>query len=257
MKIISWNVNGIRAVERKGELDVLIETEAPDILMLQETKASPDQLSKNLTEHPDYEQFYHSADKKGYSGTSIWVARIHSKAATYTTGMKNFKDIEGRISRLDLGQFTYLGVYFPNGGKSEEAWKGKLVFYDKFLKYINKLRKTGRTIIWAGDVNCAHEEIDLARPKSNMKSIGFLPEERDWISKVIDNGWIDVFRHFNPDKVVYSWWHLVSRSRERNVGWRIDYFFLDNKLIKNVTDIAYINSQMGSDHCPVRLEIKT
>ena len=257
MKIITWNVNGIRAVERKGDLDVLLGEQMPDILMFQETKASPEQLSKKLTEHPDYLQFYNSAEKKGYSGTSIWVKRLLSKSATYGKGITGFKDLEGRVSRLDIGQYTYLGIYFPNGGKSEEAWKGKLVFYDKFLKYVNKLRKAGRLVIWAGDVNCAHEEIDLARPKSNLKSIGFLPEEREWISKVIENDWIDVFRHRNPKKVVYSWWHLLSKSRERNVGWRIDYFFVDRKLLKKVTDITYLNHQMGSDHCPIRMEIIT
>ena len=256
MKIISWNVNGIRAVERKGDLDSLIDSENPDILMLQETKAHPQQLSKSLTHHPDYLQFYHSAEKKGYSGTSIWVKRVHSNTTTYKTGMTGFKDMEGRISRLDIDKYSYLGVYFPNGGKSEDAWKGKLVFYDKFLKYINKLRKSGRLIIWAGDVNCAHEEIDLARPKSNMKSIGFLPEEREWISKVIKNDWKDVFRHLNPETVVYSWWHLLSKSRERNVGWRIDYFFIDKKILNKVTNITYLNQQMGSDHCPVKMEIK-
>ena len=256
MKIISWNVNGIRAVERKGDLDSLIDSENPDILMLQETKAHPEQLSKSLTHHPDYLQFYHSAEKKGYSGTSIWVKRVHSNMTTYKTGMTGFKDMEGRISRLDIDKYSYLGVYFPNGGKSEDAWKGKLVFYDKFLKYKNKLRKSGRLIIWAGDVNCAHEEIDLARPKSNMKSIGFLPEEREWVSKVIKNDWKDVFRHLNPETVVYSWWHLLSKSRERNVGWRIDYFFVDKKILNKVTDITYLNQQMGSDHCPVKMEIK-
>ena len=256
MKIISWNVNGIRAVERKGDLDSLIDSENPDILMLQETKAHPEQLSKSLTHHPDYLQFYHSAEKKGYSGTSIWVKRVHSNTTTYKTGMTGFKDMEGRISRLDIDNYSYLGVYFPNGGKSEDAWKGKLVFYDKFLKYINKLRKSGRLIIWAGDVNCAHEEIDLARPKSNMKSIGFLPEEREWVSKVIKNDWKDVFRHLNPETVVYSWWHLLSKSRERNVGWRIDYFFIDKKILNKVTNITYLNKQMGSDHCPVKMEIK-
>ena len=255
MKIISWNVNGIRAVERKGDLDSLIDSENPDILMLQETKAHPEQLSKSLTHHPDYLQFYHSAEKKGYSGTSIWVKRVHSNMTTYKTGMTGFKDMEGRISRLDIDKYSYLGVYFPNGGKSEDAWKGKLVFYDKFLKYINKLRKSGRLIIWAGDVNCAHEEIDLARPKSNTKSIGFLPEEREWVSKVIKNDWKDVFRHLNPETVVYSWWHLLSKSRERNVGWRIDYFFVDKKILNKVTDITYLNQQMGSDHCPVKMEI--
>ena len=255
MKIISWNVNGIRAVERKGDLDSLLDSENPDILMLQETKAHPQQLSKSLTHHPDYLQFYHSAEKKGYSGTSIWVKRVHSNTTTYKTCMTGFKDMEGRISRLDIDKYSYLGVYFPNGGKSEDAWKGKLVFYDKFLKYINKLRKSGRLIIWAGDVNCAHEEIDLARPKSNTKSIGFLPEEREWISKVIKNDWKDVFRHLNPETGVYSWWHLLSKSRERNVGWRIDYFFVDKKILNKVTDITYLNQQMGSDHCPVKMEI--
>ncbi len=257
MKIISWNVNGIRAVERKGELDILINAEFPDILMMQETKASADQLSKNLTEHPDYLQFYHSAEKKGYSGTSIWVKRDYTDQVKYSTGMTGFKDTEGRISRLDLGDHTFLGVYFPNGGKSEEAWQGKLVFYDKFLKFTNKLRKSGRVVVWAGDVNCAHEEIDLARPKDNKKSIGFLPEERGWVSKVIKSSWVDVFRTLNPETVVYSWWHLISKSRARNVGWRIDYFFVDRDTLKNVTDISYLNDQMGSDHCPVKLEIKT
>jgi exodeoxyribonuclease III len=255
MKIISWNVNGIRAVERKGELDVLIEAELPDVLMLQETKASADQLSKNLTEHPDYFQYYHRAEKKGYSGTSIWVKRSIGEQATYSTGMTGFDDTEGRISQLDLGNLSILGIYFPNGGKSEEAWNGKLVFYDKFLAYTNGLRDAGRTVIWAGDVNCAHEEIDLARPKTNKTSIGFLPEERAWVSKVIENGWVDVFRKLNPEKIVYSWWHLISKSRARNVGWRIDYFFIDQDALETVTDITYLTDQMGSDHCPVRLEI--
>ena len=169
MKLISWNVNGIRAVDRKGELDLLIKRENPEILMLQETKAHPDQLSEHLVNHSKYLQFYHSAEKKGYSGTSIWVDRKFEEKCIFSSGMPGFKDIEGRISRLDLEKSTYLNIYFPNGGKSDEAWKGKLVFYEKFLKYVNKLRKSGRTVIWAGDVNCDHEEIDLARPKSNMK----------------------------------------------------------------------------------------
>ncbi len=257
MKIISWNVNGIRAVERKGELETLLNSESPDILMLQETKANRDQLSKALTEHPDYLQYYHSAEKKGYSGTSIWVKRAHENDVSYSTGMSGFKDTEGRISQLDVGKFSILGIYFPNGGKSPEAWAGKLEFYDKFLKYTNKLRKDGQTVIWAGDVNCAHEEIDLARPKDNKKSIGFLPEERAWVSKVIKNNWIDVFRHRNPETVVYSWWHVISKARARNVGWRIDYFFVDSEVMKDVTDITYLTDQMGSDHCPVRLTINT
>ena len=256
MKIISWNVNGIRAVERKGELENLISVENPDILMMQETKAHPNQLSDRLTKHPNYFQFYHSAEKKGYSGTSIWVTREIAAKTQYLVGMTGFKDVEGRVSRLDVEKYTYLGVYYPNGGKSDQAWKEKLIFYDKFLRLVNKIRKTGRTVIWGGDVNCAHQEIDLARPKNNINSIGFLPEERDWITKVIKHNWIDVFRHFNPDEVVYSWWHMVSKSRERNVGWRIDYFFIDKKILHKVKHISYLTDQKGSDHCPVKLELK-
>ena len=253
MKFISWNVNGIRAVLKKGFLD-FIDEHNPDIICLQETKAHKEQVNINLDSYPF--NYWNSAVKKGYSGTSIWVDRKFEEKCIFSSGMPGFKDIEGRISRLDLEKSTYLNIYFPNGGKSDEAWKGKLVFYEKFLKYVNKLRKSGRTVIWAGDVNCAHEEIDLARPKSNMKSIGFLPEERGWVSKVIKNNWVDVFRTLYPEKIMYSWWHLVSKSRERNVGWRIDYFFVDKIFIEKVEDIIYLNDQMGSDHCPVKLKIK-
>ena len=255
MKIISWNVNGIRAIEKKGELDALLAAQNPDVLMLQETKANRDQLSEHLTEHPAYAQFYHSAEKKGYSGVSIWVKRTHSEGAEFSTGMPGFDDTEGRIGRIDLGNTTIFGVYFPNGGKSEAAWDGKLVFYEKFLGYVNDLRDAGRTVVWAGDVNCAHEEIDLARPKDNKKSIGFLPEERAWVSKCIEHGWVDIYRHNNPETVMYSWWHMRSGARARNVGWRIDYFFVDEATMDRVTDMTYLNDQMGSDHCPVVLEL--
>jgi exodeoxyribonuclease III (xth) len=146
-------------------------------------------------------------------------------------------------------------VYFPNGGKSEEAWHGKLVFYEQFLEHINQLRSQGRRVIWCGDVNCAHEEIDIARPKENKDSIGFLPEERQWMTKVEEHGWRDVFRTKHPDAVVYSWWHVLSGARKRNVGWRIDYIFVDEPLLTKVQDIHYRTEQMGSDHCPVVLEI--
>lgn len=255
MKIISWNVNGIRAIEKKGELDVLLAEQNPDVLLLQETKANQDQLSAYLTEHVDYLQFYHSAEKKGYSGVSVWLKRSISDGSTFSTGMPGFEDTEGRIGRIDVGNTIIFGVYFPNGGKSQAAWDDKLVFYDKFLDYVNDLRDEGRKVIWAGDVNCAHEDIDLARPKDNKKSIGFLPEERAWVSKVIENGWVDVYRHNNPESVIYSWWHMRSGARSRNVGWRIDYFFIDEAYLEDVTNVAYLNDQMGSDHCPIKLEI--
>jgi exodeoxyribonuclease-3 len=255
MKIISWNVNGIRAIEKKGELDIMLAEQDPDILLLQETKASWDQLSEHLTEHADYAQFYHSAEKKGYSGVGIWIKRTIAADAAFSTGMPGFEDKEGRIGRIDLGDTIIFGIYFPNGGKSEAAWNDKLVFYEKFLEHVNDLRNEGRRVIWAGDVNCAHEEIDLARPKNNKKSIGFLPEERAWVSKVIENGWVDVYRHNNPETVIYSWWHMRSGARARNVGWRIDYFFVDLENLRNVVEMAYLNDQLGSDHCPVVLDI--
>lgn len=262
MKITSWNVNGIRAVERKKELNKFLKTYDPDVFFIQEIKAQKEQLSKELTEHPEYVQFYHPAQKPGYAGTGVWIKKpilntSQENTLEFWTGMPDFEDDEGRISRIDFDEYSILGVYFPNGGKSPEAWEGKLVFYEKFLEYVNTLRREGRKVIWCGDVNCAHEEIDLARPKDNMKSIGFLPEERAWITKVIKNGWIDVFRSLQAEKVMYSWWDVISRARLRNVGWRIDYFFVDEKLMGQVKNIEYLNNQMGSDHCPVLLKIST
>ncbi len=256
MKIISWNVNGLRAVEKKGELGNLIRTWAPDILLLQEIKANHLQLEPLNSKYPDYLQFYNPAEKPGYSGTGIWVSNAYRDRITYSAGISDIPDDEGRISSVEIdGDFIVFGLYFPNGGKSEEAWRGKLTFYDAFLRNMNALRKMGKKIIWAGDVNCAHEPIDLARPRENEHSIGFLPEERAWVSRVIDNGWIDVFRYRNPDTVVYSWWHVISRARDRNIGWRIDYFICDEMLIKKVYNSEYLTEQMGSDHCPVLLEI--
>lgn len=255
MRLVSWNVNGIRAVERKQDLAHLLATIAPDILLLQEIKATPAQLSTGLTQHPDYDQFYHSAQQAGYSGTAIWTRKDKITQPQFITGMPGLDDTEGRVTRLDFAEYSILGVYFPNGGKSPAAWQDKLVFYDLFLNYVNQLRQAGRRVIWGGDVNCAHQPIDLARPKENEHSIGFLPEERAWISRVIAAQWVDVFRQRNPQTVAYSWWHYVTQSRRRNVGWRIDYFFVDQCLLPQVQASYYVDQQMGSDHCPVLLDI--
>lgn len=255
MKIISWNVNGIRAVERKGELEKFLKTSDPDILLLQETKSRADQLSDELTLHPEYHQFYNAAEKAGYSGTAVWAKKELFPEPSFSSEMPNFTDTEGRIVQMDWQDWSLLGVYFPNGGKSPEAWQQKLVFYDCFLAHVNTLRESGKKVIWTGDVNCAHEPIDLARPKENENKIGFLPEERAWVSRVIDQNWIDVFRHNHPEEVVYSWWHLLSGARKRNVGWRIDYFFVDKNILPRVESIRYLTEQMGSDHCPVELTL--
>ncbi|MES0491450.1 MAG: exodeoxyribonuclease III [Leptospirales bacterium] len=256
MKIISWNVNGIRAVERKGELQTLLAGEKPDILFIQETKAKPEQLSELLTQNESFHQYYHSAEKAGYSGVSAWVSKKFSATEpTLITKMPGWNDMEGRIIQVDFTQRTFIGVYFPNGGKSPEAWQEKLRFYDHFLKYINKLRKKGRKVIWCGDLNVAHNEIDLARPKENEGNIGFRPEERAWADKVIAADWVDTYRKRNPDTSSYTWWNMQTRARDRDVGWRIDYFLVDKSDIENVQNVSHLSKQMGSDHCPICLEI--
>ena len=270
MKIITWNVNGLRAVERKEALGDFLKTHDPAVFFIQETKSKPEQVEFLDPLYPDYQKFYHSAEKPGYAGTGVWVKQPNNgsggksiKIVNVATGFPasyHYNDTEGRIIRvdIDLGEASYalLGVYFPNGGKSPEAWDDKLVFYDRFLEYVNEIRASGLECIWSGDVNCAHEAIDLARPKENDGVIGFHPRERAWVTKVIENKWVDIFRTLHPKTVIYSWWHLISRARSRNVGWRIDYFFCDTRFLDRVEKIEYLNDQQGSDHCPVLLEIK-
>lgn len=266
LSIISWNVNGIRAVEKKGELKTFLNTYSPSILCLQETKAKPEQVDFLDKIFPEYVKYYFSAQKAGYSGTAIWIRKEMIKnneaGISFHTGMPNFEDTEGRISRLDITinntDLSILGVYFPNGGKSPEAWNGKngkLDFYDLFLEYVTQLREEGKTVIFCGDVNCCHTSIDIARPKENDGNIGFHPEERRRISNWIENGWQDIWRSKNPDTIdQYSWWSYRGGARDRNVGWRIDYFFAEKAIVDTVTNIQYLNEQKGSDHCPILLE---
>ena len=264
MKIITWNVNGIRAVERKKELQSLVQKHQPDVLMLQEIKGSVDQFSKFLTQHPDYQQYYSSAEKKGYAGTGIWINNPSAESVldlSFSTEAPDTPNAdEGRISHLSFQWNTkhwdLLSVYFPNGGKSEQAWKEKLVFYDRMHDFMNSLREQKRIVLVGGDMNVAHNEIDLARPKANDGKIGFHPSERAWMDRLIEDGWSDVWRERNPGVTdVYSWWHMISKGRERNVGWRIDYFLLEKKHLDKVHAVDYIQEQMGSDHCPMMIEI--
>ncbi|MBN2706355.1 MAG: exodeoxyribonuclease III [Deltaproteobacteria bacterium] len=257
IKLASWNVNGLRAIAKKGELNNFLQQHDPDIILYQETKAGAHQLSPELTENPLYHQFYHAAVKPGYAGTAIWAKKAICPECTFLTGMPGYEDDEGRIAQLKLPGLHILGVYFPNGGKSEAAWRGKLTFYEIFLDYINDLRRQGEKVIFAGDVNCCHEEIDIARPKENDGEIGFHPEERRRISAWVAAGWVDVWRRTFPDKGgVYSWWSFRAGARQRNVGWRIDYFFVDQSLFSNVTAIDYLSEQTGSDHCPVIMKTR-
>ncbi|MFO0765135.1 MAG: exodeoxyribonuclease III [Patescibacteria group bacterium] len=251
MTLVSWNVNGIRAVEKKGFLD-WFHASGYDVICLQETKAHVEQLSAALV-HPDgYESYWSSAVRKGYSGTAIYT-RVSPIFAQTSFG-DPFLDGEGRIILLEFEKFYLFNVYFPNGGSGDERLKFKLEFYRRFLTLIEGYRKK-KPIVVCGDVNTAHTEIDLARPKENAKVSGFMPIECEWVEKLIKTGYVDTFRMFEKEGGHYSWWDMKSGARARNVGWRIDYFFVSEELKKNVKK-AWINPEKdGSDHCPVGIEL--
>ena len=255
MKIISWNTNGLRATVKQGFFTPLFEDERPDILCLQETKTEPQQLPTEVRDISGYFSYFsYSKIKKGYSGVAIYT-KEKPRGVFYGMGIKRFDD-EGRILVAKYDKFTLLNVYFPNGGQGPDRLKYKLEFYDAFLKFINKLRRKRENIIFCGDVNTAHQEIDLARPKENKENTGFLPVERAWIDKVVKNKFVDVFRHFYPNKKdVYTYWDIKTLARDRNVGWRIDYFFADEKLISKIKSTGMLSNYLGSDHCPILLEL--
>ena len=255
MKIISWNTNGLRATVKQGYFTPLFKDEKPDILCLQETKAAPEQLPAEVRDIPGYFSYFsHPKIKKGYSGVAIY-SKEKPKEIFYGLGIPKLDD-EGRLIGAKYKNFTLINVYFPNGGQGPERLKYKLEFYEAFLKFINKLRQNGEKVIFCGDVNTAHTAIDLARPKENEENTGFLPIERAWIDKLIKNNFVDVWRNFNPNKKeVYTYWDMKTRARDRNVGWRIDYFFADKKIMPEIKKAGVLNDYWGSDHCPIWLEI--
>ena len=253
LRLISWNVNGIRAGHKKGLLD-WFKKEKPDMLCLQETKAHPDQLVDELKNVEGYKSYFSSAEKKGYSGVVIYTKR---KPLNVQHGIEIKKfDSEGRFIITEFEEFILFNIYFPNGKASPERLQYKMDFYDSFLKHCKKLLKQGKKIVICGDVNTAHKEIDLARPKENSKTSGFLPEEREWIDKFLAAGFIDTFRMFNQEPENYTWWDMVTRARDRNVGWRIDYFYASENLKDNIKSASILSSVMGSDHCPIELQLK-
>lgn len=248
-----WNVNGIRAAHKKGLLD-WIRADSPDILCLQETKASCDQLPRELREIPGYEAYYTSAqERSGYSGVALY-SRVHPDKVDCGIGVERF-DNEGRTMIAHYPDFVLCNIYFPNGKASPERLRYKMDYYEEFLRYVNDLRSKGRSVVICGDINTAHREIDLARPKENMKRSGFLPEERDWMDRFVDSGFVDTFREQHPEEAKWSWWDMKTRARKRNVGWRIDYFFVSRDLLPRVSS-SFIEDQVtGSDHCPVGIEM--
>ncbi|MFH0974878.1 MAG: exodeoxyribonuclease III [Spirochaetota bacterium] len=251
MKIISWNVNGIRAVYKKGCLMPLFN-ENPDILCLQETKASEELLVKELRNIEGYSSYFSSAEKKGYSGVCIY-SKEKPKKIEHGFGIKEF-DCEGRILIAYYTDFVLFNIYYPNGKASKERLNYKMNFYNAFLDFADNLKKNGSSIIMCGDVNTAHAEIDLARPKENETTSGFLPEEREWIDRLISHGYIDTFRIFTKEGGHYSWWDYKTGARERNIGWRIDYFFVSESINKKIKSAFIMKEIMGSDHCPIGIE---
>ena len=255
MKIVSWNVNGLRSLAKDNLWGTLLKTVKPDIFCLQETKASPEQLPENMLSPAGYSGFFSSSQvKKGYSGVALY-SRVEPLKVIYGMGIKEF-DQEGRLVGGEFEDFWLLNVYFPNGGQGPERLDYKMRYYDAFLKFAEKLRKQ-KPVIFCGDVNTAHEEIDLARPKENSENTGFLPEERAWLDEVVNAGYVDTYRHFYPNKSgAYSYWDMKSRARDRNVGWRIDYFFAVQEFMGRIKKADILPDIYGSDHCTISISLQ-
>lgn len=253
--LLSWNVNGIRAVHKKGFLEWLAQAN-PDIVGLQETRAEAHQLPAELARPAGYHTWWHSAkQKKGYSGTALF-SKIEPLSVQFGLGIAEF-DQEGRTIIAEYPQFVLLNCYFPNGSRDHSRVPFKMAFYDAFLARCDAFRAQGRPVVFCGDVNTSHREIDLANPKSNQNTTGFLPEERAWLDKVIEAGYIDTFRYLHPELPgQYTWWSVVTRARERNVGWRLDYFFVSPELLPQLQNAFILPDVTGSDHCPVGLQLR-
>ncbi|KAB2879329.1 exodeoxyribonuclease III [bacterium] len=252
MIILSWNVNGLRAVSKKGFLQWFAQA-SPDVLCLQEIKAQTDQLDESLL-HPDgYEGYFNSAERKGYSGVATYCAK---KPVDFKNGFGIAKfDSEGRVLMTDHGDFLLFNIYFPNGKMRQERLDYKMEFYEEVLKYFESLRKKGKKLVICGDYNTAHKEIDLARPKENEKISGFLPMERAWMDTLVAHGFVDTFRQFNKEPEQYTWWDMQTFARQRNVGWRIDYHFISEDLLPHLKNAWIMPDVLGSDHCPVGIEL--
>ena len=254
INLLSWNVNGIRAVHRKGFLD-WFQNVSPDIMALQETRATKDQVPKELLNLEGYYSYWVSAEKKGYSGVSIF-SKVEPLNVREGLGFPEF-DSEGRTIIAEYPNFTLLNAYFPSGTRGLERVDYKLAYNEAFLSVCEDIRATGKPIIFCGDVNIAHNEIDLTNPKQNKKNSGFLPEERAWMDKIMSMGYVDTFRHLYPDAAErYTWWTVRGTARQRNVGWRIDYVILTEDLVPNLKDAYILHDVMGSDHCPLGVELE-
>ena len=251
--LYSWNVNGLRAAARKGFLDWLYAAQ-PAILGIQETKCHPDQLDAEVRRPEGYFSYFASAERKGYSGVALYTRQEPLRVST-GFGIPEF-DSEGRTIVAEYADFALIVAYFPNGSRDHSRVPFKMRYKEEFLNYCNDLRRQGKKVVFCGDVNTAHNEIDLARPQQNKNTTGFLRVERDWIDDVVSQGYVDTFRDRYPERSgAYSWWSYIGGARGRNVGWRLDYFFISEDMQPWVVDAAIHPEVMGSDHCPVSLTL--
>jgi exodeoxyribonuclease-3 len=252
MKITTWNVNGLRAVVAKNAFNVPV-INSTDVLCLQEIKARPEQLPDEARELTGFSSYWNPALRPGYSGVAMY-AKTPPKHIEMGLGDNRFDD-EGRVVKAEFEQFTLYGIYFPNGQRGQERVSYKLDFYERLLEQCDELHSKGRAVIITGDFNTAHREIDLANPKENETTSGFLPEERVEIDKFLAHGFVDVYRSLYPDKVQYTWWTYRFQARKRNIGWRLDYFLVSQAIVESVSDVVVYDQVLGSDHCPVELNI--
>jgi exodeoxyribonuclease-3 len=251
-RIISYNVNGIRAAQKKGLLD-WISAAKPDILCLQETKAQPDQIETNLYEELGYHCYYFSAQKKGYSGVAI-MSKEKPDHVEYGCGIET-GDFEGRVIRADFGDKSVISAYFPSGTTGDIRQDIKMAFLADMQEYLIELQKTRPNLVVCGDYNICHEAIDIHNPVSNKKSSGFLPEEREWVTQFLGSGFIDSFRHLNKEPHNYSWWSYRANARDNNKGWRIDYNMVTKNMEEQIDRAAILPEAKHSDHCPILVEM--
>lgn len=252
MKIISWNVNGIRAVVRNRFLEWIKETDA-DIVCVQEVKVSAGEFTETIASPEGYRGIWHPAKRPGYSGVAVFV-RVEPLSIA-TMGIKEF-DEEGRVQVLEYPEFVLLNTYFPNSRRDHSRLPYKLQFFEALTQFCNEIRDAGKNVIICGDFNVAHEEIDIARPKQNVKNAGFLPEERAAMTQFLEHGYIDTFRYFNKEGANYTWWAYFFNAREKNIGWRIDYFCINKEFLPHLKESTILCDVMGSDHCPIRIVVE-
>lgn len=254
MRIISYNVNGIRSATRKGFIDWL-KTDPADVICLQEIKAQKGDIDIEAIEALGFETYWFCAQKKGYSGVAI-LTKLHPDLVVYGSAIEQ-SDFEGRVIRADYGDLSIISVYFPSGTSGETRQAYKYIWLDEFLDYLNTLRKSRNKLVVCGDYNIAHNGIDIHNPAGNKKTTGFLPEERVWFTKFLDNGFVDGFRHLNKEPHQYTWWNVLRpTTRQENKGWRIDYINVTENLKNRIADVKIYPDVKHSDHCPMYLELK-